>query len=275
MKPITDYQDYRLYMRDFYAERKASSAFSWRAFAKLAGFASSGYLKLVCDGKTRLSRVGLSKVAKAMKLAKIQTEYFRAMVAFSDEPDVNKRAAAFEKMQAIAEENKVRIVGESAYRYFDTWWNPILREMAPMLAVASPTQISNLLYGGVTRFDVQQSLDFLVEAGFLTRTGHNVYEQTDKAVAGSSDAIPKTIRMMQKQMALLGARIIDELPKSERNFSGLTVAANKQTYERVVEELTTCRKKIASIVANAENGNRIYRLNLHFFPVTKEIFNEK
>lgn len=262
-------------MRDFYEEQKATSAFSWRAFSKLAGFASSGYLKLVCDGKTRLSQVGIPKVAKAMKLSKMQVDYFKNMVVFCDDPSEQKKSAALSKLQEIANENKVRIVGNSATTYFESWWTPVLREMAPMMPGASALTISNMLYAGVTRVDVQQSLDFLVNAGFLARRSANVYEQTDKAVAGSSEAIPKAIRSMQKQMAMLGARIIDELPKSERNFSGLTVAANKFTYERIVEELNECRRKIASIVANAEGGNRIYRLNLQFFPVTKEIDSEK
>ncbi|MBO4370016.1 MAG: TIGR02147 family protein, partial [Paludibacteraceae bacterium] len=43
MNPITDYQDYRQYMREFYEERKRVSDFSWREFTKLAGFSSSGY----------------------------------------------------------------------------------------------------------------------------------------------------------------------------------------------------------------------------------------
>ena len=68
MKPITEYNDYRLYMRDFYEERKRVSYFTWREFASLAGFVSPTYLKLVCDGKTRLSKPGIDKVARAMKL---------------------------------------------------------------------------------------------------------------------------------------------------------------------------------------------------------------
>lgn len=68
MKPIFEYRDYREYMRDFYEERKRCSAFTWREFAKLAGFSSSGYLKLVCDGKTRLSLAGIPQVASAMNL---------------------------------------------------------------------------------------------------------------------------------------------------------------------------------------------------------------
>jgi hypothetical protein len=37
MNPITEYQDYRRYMREFYEERKRVSDFSWREFTKLAG----------------------------------------------------------------------------------------------------------------------------------------------------------------------------------------------------------------------------------------------
>ena len=66
MKPITDYLDYRCYMQDFYDERKRISAFTWREFARLAGFVSPTYLKLVCEGKTRLKNDGVERTALAM-----------------------------------------------------------------------------------------------------------------------------------------------------------------------------------------------------------------
>ncbi|MBR2095357.1 MAG: TIGR02147 family protein, partial [Fibrobacter sp.] len=78
MKPITEYQDYREYMRDFYEERKRSSLFSWREFSKLAGFTSPNYIQLVCEGKSRLSKTGVEKVATAMELAGSDREYFLA-----------------------------------------------------------------------------------------------------------------------------------------------------------------------------------------------------
>ena len=50
MKTVTEYKNYREYILDYYKERKRCSAFTWREFAKIAGFASGSYLKLVCDG---------------------------------------------------------------------------------------------------------------------------------------------------------------------------------------------------------------------------------
>lgn len=274
MPPITDYLDYRIFLHDYYEEQKAISSFSWRSFSKLAGFSSSAYLKLVCDGKTRLSKVGAVRVAAGLKFSKIQTEYFCTLVHYCDSDNAVEKKADLKKLQDIAKNSKVRIVGSDACKYFESWWNPVLRELVTLMPGATALQISNMLYGGVTRVDVQEALDFLVEAGFLMRVSTNTYEQTDMAISGASEAIPKAIRSMHKHMAILAANMIDSLPKSERNVSGLTIAANKHTYERVVNELNICRKKIASIVTNAEDANRIYRVNLQMFPVTKEITDE-
>ena len=68
MKPISDYKDYRLYIRDFYEERKMMTGLSWRGFNKMAGYASTKFLKLVCDGKFIENRTKESKNEVKLKL---------------------------------------------------------------------------------------------------------------------------------------------------------------------------------------------------------------
>jgi uncharacterized protein (TIGR02147 family) len=58
MRPITEYQDYREYMRDFYAERKRSSYFTWRKFASLAG-ALSGQAVLLGRNCEKAAKMAL------------------------------------------------------------------------------------------------------------------------------------------------------------------------------------------------------------------------
>ena len=102
MKPITEYQDYRKYMLDYFDWRKRSSAFSWREFSKIAGFSSPSYLKLVCDGKSSLSRVGVPLVAAAMGLNEFECEYFKLMVEFTNAKGDEKKKDAFRKMKEFA-----------------------------------------------------------------------------------------------------------------------------------------------------------------------------
>ena len=105
MKPITEYQNYREFMCDYYEERKRTSVFSWREFSRLAGFTSSNYLQLVCNGKSRLSKNGVERVASAMELEGVDRDYFRAMVLFGDAKNDAKKTQAFNEMQKIAAQN--------------------------------------------------------------------------------------------------------------------------------------------------------------------------
>ena len=79
MKSVIEYKDYREYVLDYYRERKRTSAFTWREFAKIAGFASGSYLKLVCDGKTRLREELLSHVVLVRGDRASMLERFRSV----------------------------------------------------------------------------------------------------------------------------------------------------------------------------------------------------
>ena len=80
MKEIIEYTDYRKFIQDYYDERKRSSAFTWRDFAREAGFSSAVYLKYVCEGKKNLSVGAAGSVASAMGLAGFESTYFVLMV---------------------------------------------------------------------------------------------------------------------------------------------------------------------------------------------------
>ena len=57
MKEIVEYTDYRKFIQDYYDERKRNSAFTWREFARDAGFSSAVYSYRrcsVCGGSLRL-----------------------------------------------------------------------------------------------------------------------------------------------------------------------------------------------------------------------------
>ena len=68
MKDILTYTSYRQYIADYYADKKAKSAFTWQDFADEAGFSSRVYLKYVSEGRFNLSEEATIRVAKAMHL---------------------------------------------------------------------------------------------------------------------------------------------------------------------------------------------------------------
>ena len=267
MNPIVEYSDFRKYMRDFYEDRKLRSAFSWREFSKNAGFSSPSYMKVVCDGKSKLSRIGVERTGAAMGLSGFEMDYFRAMVKFGQDEKEEKKKAAYEEMLAIAKVYKVRTLEGDLFQYYDTWRNPVLRELAPIMPGATPGEMAKMCYPYVSAADVQKTLQFLTKAGLLLKSEDGNYTQAESVVKGSSEATRLAIRGAHREMAGLAAKALD-LPVTERNFTGVTVGVSEDSYNRIVKELDECRRKIIAIATEDKNINQVYRVNLQLFPLT-------
>ena len=269
MKPITEYTDFRQLMLDYYEDRKRRSAFSWRDFSKAAGFTSSSYMKVVCDGKSKLSKIGVERTGVAMGLVGFEMEYFRALVEFGQAGTEDKKKAAYERMLSIAKVHKVRVMEGDLFEFYDSWQNPVVRELAPLMPGATPGEMAKMCYPEVSAAEVQQSLNFLTKAGLLKKAGDS-FTLAETSIKGTPDATRLALRGMHRMMSKLATPAID-LPAGERNFSGVTMGVSRESYDRIVKVLDECRRQIIAIAAEDKSIEQVYRLNLQLFPLTKSI----
>lgn len=277
MKDVFEYTGYRQYIADFYAERKVKSAFTWREFARMAGFSSSVHLKYVSEGRFNLGEDAVERVAKAMGLSGNRLEYFRAMVEFDHAVTDNIKKEIFERMLSIAKQSNAKVIEGDAFRYFDSWKNPVLRELAPAMPGAKPLALAKACRPKVTAAEVSESLNFLVKANLLLKNANGNYVQTDKFVTtGPMEAAPVAIRGLHRQMGEIALDTIEGVPQNERHFSGVTLGITRNAYDKIVAELDACRRKIIEIATAEDKTDEVYRLNLQFFPMTnKQGLNKK
>ena len=272
MKSVTEYKNYREYILDYYKERKRCSAFTWREFAKVAGFASGSYLKLVCDGKTRLREEGAKKTALAMGLVGFEFDYFVLLVRYESAKTEQEKKKCFEEMQALGEANRVRILGSEMYTYYETWKHSVVRELAVAMPGAKPHEIAKMCKPAISAADVSESLRFLLKTGFLTRDIKGNYHQTNASLStGNLNVVAVAVHSLLRQMGEFALDALDKLPISERHFSGITMAVTAESYAKVVEEIAAFRNRIVSMVADEKNPEKICRLNFQFFPLTEKI----
>ncbi len=96
---IFDYLDYREYLNAMFLFRKKKDlSFSHRMFALKAGFKSSGFLKLVIDGKRNLTEDSIFKIAKAFELRENEYEYFKSLVYFNQSEEIEIKNFYYRKM---------------------------------------------------------------------------------------------------------------------------------------------------------------------------------
>lgn len=271
MKDVFEYTGYRQYIADFYAERKVKSAFTWREFARMAGFSSSVHLKYVSEGRFNLGEDAIERVAKAMGLSGNRLEYFRAMVEFDHAVTDNIKKEIFERMLSIAKQSNAKVIEGDAFRYFDSWKNPVLRELAPAMPGAKPLALAKACRPKVTAAEVSESLNFLVKANLLKKDAAGNYKQSDKIVtAGPMASSSVAVRGLHRQMGEIALDAIEGVPQNERHFSGVTLGITRSAYDEIVAVINDCRKKIIEIATRDDTTDEVYRLNMQFFPMTNK-----
>ncbi|ACX74634.1 hypothetical protein FSU_1478 [Fibrobacter succinogenes subsp. succinogenes S85] len=275
MKDILEYTDYRQYIADYYADRKAKTAFSWQEFAKTAGFSSPVYLKYVSEGRFNLSAEAAVRTAQAMHLADYEREFFVEMVKFDHAKNDDEKRAAFSKMVSIAESRKAKIVDGESFRFFEDWKNPVLRELAPAMPGAKPLAMAHACRPEVSAAEVSDALSFLVKADLLKKDKDGNYAQTDKVVTtGPMEFTPLAVRGLHRQMGEFALDAIENVPQDERHFSGLTLGITREAYEKIVQRIAEFRKDIIAIATSETATEEVYRLNVQFFPMTKKSVNK-
>lgn len=267
MRSITEYQDYRAYIADYYAYKKRTSSFTWREFAKLAGFGSPVYLKQVSEGKFNLSESAVERVAEAMRLVGYEVDYFRTMVAYGHAESPSEKHRFFAQMVTIAEENKVEVVGAESFKFFDSYKNVLLRELAPAMPNARPMDMAKACKPEFSAAEASDALKFLVKNGFLIKDKNGNYRQCSKSVK-MDDSTAKSLAAteLQRQMGELALSAMD-YPKTERDMTGLTLGMSEKCYAEVVRELAECRRRIVALVQSDPAVKSVYRLNMQLFPM--------
>lgn len=275
MKSVTEYSNYREYVLDYYRERKRTSAFTWREFAKVAGFASGSYLKLVSDGTTRLREEGARKTGLAMGLSGFELDYFILLVRYESAKTDEQKKKCFEEMQALGEISRIKILGSEMYTFYETWKHSVVRELAVAMPGAKPNEIAKACRPAISAADVSASLQFLVKSGLLTRDIKGNYHQANASLStGNLNVVAVAVHSLLRQMGEFALDALDKLPISERHFSGITMGVTAESYKKVVEELAECRKRIVSIVAADKDIDKVCRLNLQLFPLTENLKKE-
>ena len=129
--------------------------------------------------------------------------------------------------------------------------------------------MAKMCYPEVSAQEVRDSLDFLTKAGLLKKEAGN-FVQSETSVKGTTDATRLALRGMHRQMSKLATPAL-ELPKEERNFSGVTMGLSRESFGKIGCVLDECRRQIIAIAAEEKNIEQVYRLNLQLFPLTKNV----
>jgi uncharacterized protein (TIGR02147 family) len=269
---IFEYLDYRRYLQDFYAGRKAENpSFSYENFARKAGLKSKGMLHDILTGKRALSKDSLFKIGEAMGLDEKALAYFEDLVAYGQAKTLKEKSFFFRRLKEKSPRTRIQKIRDDCYEFYSQWYNNTLRELLPLIRFKGDFEaLGGMLNPPIPAAQARKALDLLIRLGLLEKT-RSGFRQNDRLITSGEDVEAMALRDFHMQNMSLAADSIDKVPRAERDHSCLIVAFSQPGFEAVKGEIQAFRKKILKMSEEDVKPNRIFHVNFLVFPTTREL----
>ncbi|HEX2869843.1 MAG TPA: TIGR02147 family protein [Polyangiaceae bacterium] len=264
------YLDYRAFLRDYYAAKKAASrGFSFRAFSKRAGVASPNYLKLVIEGKRSLSLKMSERFAHACGLDADASRYFVHLVTFNQAKTSTERAQAYDKLSGFQSYRQAHKLELAHAAYYSDWYMPAIRELAASVHFrAEPEWIADQLVPKISPLQAQRALETLIELGLLVRNGAGRWVQADALVSTGPETRGLHIVAFHRAMTRRAIESIDLVPASERDISSLTLCLGRGGLATLKTRLQRLRRELLELSALETEAEQVVQVNFQLFPLS-------
>lgn len=275
---IARFTDYRAFIRARYTWLKATQrGFSYRSFARRAGFASGSFLKLVADGQRNLSPDSIERVARGLGLSRKEAETFEAMVLFGQASSATARSRQYERLARLVDHDPIARLERAHYEAYSSWYPFVIRELAARPDFREDSEwIARHLCPRVRPAAVRRALDQLQRLGLLERDASGRLRPATRTLSTGPDVASLSVINFHKRMLELASGALDRLPRERRNVTSVTVTLNRAQYARVVELLSELRREVLRIEAEPDGSPdptdlpEVHQLQLTLFPVTQE-----
>jgi len=276
---IYGYTNYRKYLLDFYELKKAGPrGYSYRNFAKSAGFTSPNIMKLIIEGQRNLSYESIPKVIQALSLSGPMGEYFTALVLMNQAQTDAEKEIHFTTLQKLMPHSRKRDLNAEGLKYLSHWLHATLREMAMFPDFRDdPYWIARRLVFPVSIGEIGQALQFLIEEKFIEKTPEG-FKAGDNMVLSSDEVRSLAIRNYHRQMLELARQSLENLPIESREFGALTLNIPESALPELKNKLKTIRKDLhewsLQILANPTDSipsEAVTQINFQMFPLSRKV----
>ena len=273
---IYSYQDYVMFLTDWFAFRKASqSDFSMRWLAKQAGLAS-GYLSMVLSRKRPLAGAASAKLIPSLGLNASEVSFFENLLVLGNSDSHDARLAAFERMNRFQKFQKSSSREAEVYEYLTHWYFVVIREMAIMPGFrADASWIQMRLRFAVPLKEIKQALDFLLQNGYILMAEDGSVSLPEKDINCSGGIYRLALAKFHNEIFSLAGQSIENTPSAERNIQGYTCKLDAKRFvqaKAIVDEALLKIQELSALEKNESQLNgetdAVYHLELALFPLT-------
>lgn len=270
---LFDYFDYREYLQDYYLfHKKKNSAYSYRLFARKAKLGSPNYLKLVVDGKRRITDRTLYQFARGLGLNRDEEKYFRELVMYQEVSDPDSKEQHLRSLLKYQEKQRTpTLLKADRMKFLLDWHHGIIRELVSTKDFSEePAWIARRLGNKITEAQAKESLELLSRLQIIRRGESGRLEQCEPLLTSSDEVPSHVLRSLHRTFLRKAINSIFAAPMERRELSGLVLSVPNNRLKEIKEEIKEFRKKLNRKYGLDREADEVYFVGLYMFPVTQK-----
>jgi uncharacterized protein (TIGR02147 family) len=269
MVNIYDYTNFREYLKDSFEDsKKRNNFFSHRFMAEHLGLSTPNLVLLIMQGKRNLTRNLCFKLSNFLRHTKREALYFDNMVSFLQAKTSDEKNKYLEAMFEIRHKVRAARIDEWQYRYYDNWYNPVIRELVTYPDFnGNLNKLSRKISPPISVTQVKKSIKILLELGLIKKKGTK-FVQKDALISTGPEVNSFGVVEFHRKTSRLAAESFDRHKKDERDLTSCTLTITKTEFEEIKKNIADLRKKTMELAQDGSPAARVYQLNLQLFPLS-------
>lgn len=268
MPSIFSYFDFREFLRDDLAQRKAGNpGFSIRSMAVKLQLDSST-LTRIFNEQRNISKNLLPKFIKFLSLRSKEAEYFVHLVQFCQAKSERERMAGYSELVKLRS-GRTKEVPEARYAFYEEWYFSTVRELLRFFPFNGDYHaLSRMLEPTITVHEAKRAVGLLSDLGFIERVGDS-YAVRDHSITTGERWHGPAIERFHRDTLVKALEGLERIPRQERDYSTMSMCYSAEGYKKVRELLRRTRGELTRIEEADRRRNRVYQVNMQLFPMSK------
>jgi uncharacterized protein (TIGR02147 family) len=264
------YDDYRLFLKDYFEEQKRlKSCFSHRYFVEKAGLSSPSFVLDILNGRYNLTMKTLPRILKGLGLNGKKARYFENLVWFNQTRKEAEKEAYRRKLSALRKTSRFYSLGMKHWKYFEDHSYALIRELAAYAPNRSPRELGAICVPPIPAHRVKEILAELCEMGLLIARPDGGYEQSRPAL--STKTAPASLsRAYRHRILRMGIRAAEAMTAEQRYCAHTTLSMSKKSFTEAMAILDEARERIINLALNDQEVEKVTCLILQHFPFTED-----
>lgn len=265
---VLDYNDYRLFLKDWMAQRRnALPHLSMRWLAKRIGI-DSGFFVHVLQGDKHLSETWIPALVRELGLEGRDAEYFRELVLFNKARNEREISERFQRLCDLRD-LQAHTPTAKQFRYWSHWRYPAVRvllmarefrgDFATLAASIDPP---------LTPEDAEEAVRTLMELDLVRRREDGVYEPLQTLLSAGEEWKEPVVRQFQDQTMELARRSLQVHESTVRSISTLTLSVPARELETLQEMVRQFRSQVLCWASAFDDADSVIQVNLQAFPLS-------